>query len=409
MIIFDSFPLQIIETGEGFLKAQVTFAVPGVLPYCYADGIRFEAKLPEDILSSDSIESANGKPVVDGHPYDSNGQPYAVTPANFQNLSKGAITGAHVENGKGVATIMVYDSALIDDIKNGRKTEVSMGFDHDSDNRPGIFNGVKYDSAQRNIRVNHLAIVDHARAGEATKIKLYAGDSAMETNNQTAGNAGGGKPWMYKTFDGKREFAVDGKELQDELIALNKKIKADGDALRDAHAKLSATPMTKPDEEKEGAKQDLLKQVEEHEAKEKALMEQISALMEGLTKLSEEMPGKIAAESDARMDAMDSVKSVDCSAKMDGLTTTEIRKMYIDKVYGGSIKCDGLDNVAVAAKFEAAKEMRKIMANTFTPGSSQVRQAQTVTVDAPKLAEQVESKRQAFGNAYEENQKKLRG
>jgi len=409
MITFDSFPLQVIETGEGFLKARVTFAVPGVLPYVYADGIRFEAKLPEDILSADAIESANGKPVVDGHPYDSNGQPYAVTPSNFQNLSKGAISDAHVENGKGVAMITIYDSALIDDIKSGRKTEVSMGFDHDSVNRPGIFNGVKYDSTQRNIRVNHLAVVEHARAGEATKIKLYAGDSAMENNNQTAGNAGGGKPWMYKTLDGKREFAVDSKDLQDELLALNKKIKADGDALRDAHAKLSATPMTKPDEEKEGAKQDLLKQIEEHEAKEKALMEQISALMEGLKKLSEEIPGKIATESDARMDAMESVKSVDCNAKMDGLTTSEIRKLYINKVYGGSIKCDGLDNVAVAAKYEAAKEMRKIMANTFSPVQAQNRQGQIITVDAEKMANDVESKRQALNNAYEENQKKLRG
>jgi hypothetical protein len=400
MIKYDSLPLQIIETGAGFLKAKVTFAVPGVLPYNYADGLRMEAKLPEDVLSNTTIDSANGAPVTDGHPFDG-GIPIAVTPGNYKYLSKGALSNAHVEDGKGVGIITIYDDGLINDIKSGNKTEVSMGFEHDSDSTGGIFNGVKYDSAQRNIRINHLAIVARARAGDKTKINLW-GDS-ME----------GGKPFTYRTLDGKREFAVDGKDVQDELLTLNKeikalneKIKADGAEMKDMHAKLSATAATKPDDNGEAMKADLLKQIADHEAKEAQLMEQLKAWMDEFNALKDDIPNVVAQEAGNRVDAMQNVKAVDAGAKMDGMTTLDIKKMFIEKVHNGAIKCDGMSADAINARYDAAKEFAKLKAVQFTGN------VMGGHVDSKKFeadAASVEQKRNSMANAYDENQKKLRG
>lgn len=45
------------------------------------------------------------------------------------------------------------------------KVELSPGYDCDYDWTPGVFNGESYDAIQRNIRANHLALVDEGRTG----------------------------------------------------------------------------------------------------------------------------------------------------------------------------------------------------------------------------------------------------
>ena len=42
---------------------------------------------------------------------------------------------------------------------------MSLGYNLDLIEEPGEWNGEKYDAIQTNIRINHLAIVDKARAG----------------------------------------------------------------------------------------------------------------------------------------------------------------------------------------------------------------------------------------------------
>jgi len=403
MISYDSLPLQVIETGAGFLKAIVTFAVPGVLPYVYGNGIRMEAKLPQDVLSPETIDSANGVPVVDGHPYGADGQAIPVTPENYQELTKGTLSGAHVEvsqaypEGCGRGIITIYDSELIDDVLSGKKTEVSMGFDHDDDPTPGQYSGNKYDSAQKNIRVNHLAIVEHARAGDRTKINLYGVDS-MDTKS------GDGKPYIFRKLDdnGKlvKEITVDSKEVLDEMVEMAKRIKSDGDALVAAKEKLSTTAATKPDEEGEASKVALLKQIEEHEAKEAELMEQLKAWQEQFEQLKNDLPGQVEAAAGERMDAIENVKSVDCGAKVDGLSTQDLKKLFIEKVYGGSIKTDGLQSVAINAKYEAAKEYAKLRAIQFAPKSSATPESMKADTDA------IAEKRNRLTNYYEYNKER---
>ena len=404
-IKFDSFPLQILESTEGFIKALVCFAVPGVLNYYYDDGIVAEAKLPEDILSNATIESANGAPFVDEHPTDASGVRIKVTPDNYKEFVQGALSNAHVDyddpkypHGVGKGVVTIYDKKLIQDVLQGQ-TGVSIGFTYDYDETPGIFDGIPYEKAQKNIIINHLASTEAPRAGaDVTKIKLY-GDSIMKTQDSTGQVQNGGKPFVYRTIDGAKEFAVDSKDVQEELLALNKRIKADSEAIEGMKAQLAAVKPSQPDPKGQEAKDSIAAEVEAHEKAEADLIAKIEALTAQFKQLEEEMPQMIDEAATDKMDAVTNVKAVDPAAKTDSLSTLELKKMFITKVSNGSIKTDGMDVVKINAHYDAAKGFAKLRAVQYNPSH------ETMQSDSAQVSE----KRRAFTDAYELNQKAIKG
>jgi hypothetical protein len=62
------------------------------------------------------------------------------------------------------ANIKIFSKQLADEIENGKK-ELSIGYKCIPDLTPGVYNGERYDVVQRNIRGNHLALVDEGRSG----------------------------------------------------------------------------------------------------------------------------------------------------------------------------------------------------------------------------------------------------
>lgn len=174
---YDKATIVPIESTPGFLRARVAIARPGVFPYIYRDGtIRMEAKLPDEILSEQTIESAKGAPVTHGLPPldDSRG---LVTPEKWHKYVKGAL-GDEVQiiNNMPLFNETVFDAGLIEELKKGNKLEVSIGFETDIDPTPVEYAGQKYDCIQRNIRINHVAHVDSGRAGDTVRAYL---DSAI--------------------------------------------------------------------------------------------------------------------------------------------------------------------------------------------------------------------------------------
>lgn len=57
------------------------------------------------------------------------------------------------------------DAVGIEAVKNGSCREISCAYQYDPDFTPGVFNGVPYDFVMRNLRGNHVAIVEEGRAG----------------------------------------------------------------------------------------------------------------------------------------------------------------------------------------------------------------------------------------------------
>ena len=62
-------------------------------------------------------------------------------------------------------SLFITDEAAIRAVEDGTAKEVSCAYLYDPDFTPGEFNGVPYDFIMRNIRGNHIALVEEGRAG----------------------------------------------------------------------------------------------------------------------------------------------------------------------------------------------------------------------------------------------------
>lgn len=169
---YDTAPIKQVTTDPqtGFMHVtNVPIARVGVFPYMKADrSIEMEAKLPTELLSDSTVNSADNRPVTNDH----HG---LVTKDNATQLAKGfTADNAHVDNNTLRVDMTIMDGKLIDAINNG-KQELSIGFQTNIDQTPGKYNGVAYDSVQKDIRINHVAVVNQGRAGH--KVRLL-GDSA---------------------------------------------------------------------------------------------------------------------------------------------------------------------------------------------------------------------------------------
>lgn len=162
-IRYDRTEIKATRTDEGYLIDTPIVGRAGVQLYKNADGtIRRELRPPEEVFHADSLKSFAGKPVTDEHP----GEP--VTAKNAKRLSVGTMQGEGKQDGDNVvAPIIIHDGEMIDKVMKGGKRELSLGYKVDLEETPGVWNGQEYDAIQRNIRVNHLAIVPRGRAGNA--------------------------------------------------------------------------------------------------------------------------------------------------------------------------------------------------------------------------------------------------
>lgn len=160
---YDRTIIKATRTDEGFLIDTPIVGRTGIQLYRNADGtVRKELRPPEEVFKADSLRSYAGKPITDDHP----GVP--VTAKNAKKLTVGTMQTEGKQDGDNVvASITIYDQDTIDKVLNGGKRELSLGYKVDLEESPGVWNGQEYDAIQRNIRVNHLAIVAQGRAGNA--------------------------------------------------------------------------------------------------------------------------------------------------------------------------------------------------------------------------------------------------
>jgi hypothetical protein len=153
------------KTPEGYLKGVGVVGRTGVFPYRNEDGsVRFELVHPEDLFSKASMASLRNIPITLGHPKE------MVTAANAKAMSVGHVgEGVEVDYPLLSADVIVTDAAAIRAIEAG-KQELSTGYFLDLHEESGVYEGQAYNYRQRNIRQNHLAIVDKARFGSDMRI-----------------------------------------------------------------------------------------------------------------------------------------------------------------------------------------------------------------------------------------------
>lgn len=184
------------EDADGNLIGRPTVTCIGVFPYMMEDGSIFnELRLPEEVFAPDTLNSMRLIPVTNDHPGE------LVTPDNIGKYQVG-VTGEDVcradffsgwdsDNVEGAflyktdgtqvtIPMKITDRSAIDAVKAGKRG-LSCGYTRDLELKAGVWNGIHYDGIQRNIRVNHVAICDMGRAGEAAVIRMDSTDKENKT------------------------------------------------------------------------------------------------------------------------------------------------------------------------------------------------------------------------------------
>jgi len=126
----------------------------------------------EELNNPDTLESFKLVPWIDDH---------VMLGSEDEGLTEASKKGVHgvigedvfYEDGYLKGNLKVFSEKLSKFIKDGKK-ELSIGYRCVYDLVSGVYNGVRYDAIQRQIRGNHLALVDEGRAGHDVAVLDHA-------------------------------------------------------------------------------------------------------------------------------------------------------------------------------------------------------------------------------------------
>jgi hypothetical protein len=163
------------KTADGYMVVRARAARAGIYDYLgreidpegktyAADQVVKVYRSEAEVFAQDSVASFLMKPVTNDHPST------PVTAANWRDYAKGVV-GKALRDGEYLAfDIVLMDKQAIDDVEAGKR-ELSNGYSSLIDFTPGVTEGgEQYDAVQKQIRGNHVAVVDKGRAGPMCRI-----------------------------------------------------------------------------------------------------------------------------------------------------------------------------------------------------------------------------------------------
>lgn len=163
------------RTADGYLAVRAKAARTGVYDYQACEIGAPASFKPTDtvkvyrdeaeVFAVDSVRSFIGRPITNDHPRE------AVTAANWRDHARGTVMGALRDGDHLAFDLVLMDAAAIKSVEDGKR-ELSNGYECTLDWTAGTApDGTVYDARQVGIKGNHVAIVDHGRAGSNCAIK----------------------------------------------------------------------------------------------------------------------------------------------------------------------------------------------------------------------------------------------
>jgi len=174
------------RTADGYLVTTARFARSGIYEYSgkevgkpAMDKVRVW-RPDDEVFSEDAMASFAHRPITNDHPFD------GVDAHNWKREAIGFSDGRVARDGDFVIVpMMVTDAAAIEDVEAG-KVELSAGYACDLEFVDGATSeGQNYDAIMRNIRGNHIALVDRGRAGSECRIGDQFGEKTMDLKKIT--------------------------------------------------------------------------------------------------------------------------------------------------------------------------------------------------------------------------------
>lgn len=146
-----------IDADTGWIRDSPILTRCGIFSYTRRDGrVVREYRPADEVFHKDSLASLRGVPMTVDHPGKMVGAKDKVQTIGTA-LSEGRQDGNDLRG-----DIIIHTPHAI-----GTRRDLSLGYKVRLDETPGIFEGQPYDVVQRNIRYNHLAVVNSGRAGNS--------------------------------------------------------------------------------------------------------------------------------------------------------------------------------------------------------------------------------------------------
>jgi len=338
-----------VYTDQGFLIVPATISRTGIQLYKGSDvGLTGKDSDREisvyrsdsEVFDNDSMRSFANKPVTNDHP------PVLVDAANAKQFSVG-LSGNEVTKGAGntvLTTLVLTDKAVIEAVDSG-KVEISNGYTADIEFSSGITpTGEQYEAVQKNIRGNHIAIVNAGRAGAGCKIS----DKKTECDND-----------MKITIDGI-DFEVSEQagqavtKLQNRLFDAEKEIE-------------------KKDEEEKEKDEEMKKKEEESKKTEDSLKAKL-----------DDSKSKVLTDADIdarvadRVVLIDKAKTVYPALEWEGKSDKEIKAEIVTAL------CDGVDVSKVSDDYVSARFDILVEDKTLTPDNPLNREFENIKAKKTK-------------------------
>lgn len=152
-------------------KANVCPYMGSEIPDAEALGLKPDAiyqLLRDPVELAKAAETFNNQPLLSIH------RPHSAQDHNPDLVVGSTGTDAVFNDPYLQCSLVVWDPVAIAGIESNEQRELSCAYYYQADMTPGEFNGVRYDGVMRNIRANHVALVEAGRAGS----DVMVGDSA---------------------------------------------------------------------------------------------------------------------------------------------------------------------------------------------------------------------------------------
>jgi hypothetical protein len=336
-----------IDTPEGYLRGRAIITSVGVFSYRETDGrIINELRLPEEVFSADSLGTFRSLPMTNNHPKElvnaENIKEYQVgftgdavssisIPPNEHSYMEGMV-GSKYSDGFHIANdLTITDPDTIGDIKSGRKRALSAAYVADLEMAdPGAkWCGVPYDFIQRNIRYNHVAVVEKARAGDAARIRLDSADAEQILFREEVPN-----------MSELKKIVLDGVEYQAEASVIT--------ALNQARKDIT---------DRDGQIADLKTRLSDAEGKRDSYKEQVDVLMTENKTLKDSATDE--TEIEKRVGELVKVRQTADHLGIeikDGESRQDTMKAVILAKFPAA-KLDGKDDIYIQSRFDSVVEM----------------------------------------------------
>ena len=129
----------------------------------------YQVLRPEsELFTEEALASFNALPITIGHAL-LGPREEGLTPAEEKGIDGTTGASAERKDDKVVNDIKLFSERIKDEVNHGKK-ELSAGYFCDFVPESGTWNGRHYDFVQKNIRGNHIALVDKGRSGHDVRV-----------------------------------------------------------------------------------------------------------------------------------------------------------------------------------------------------------------------------------------------